>query len=227
MSTKTMIVVRGTGPVAAFAERVRERVPSVLAATPARLVLTFTEGPPPLAVFPFRRTPVAVWSAHDLRDVTALADALSDLGAVSAYEVETAYPVAYDQDWPDGHPTPSPVLLTLLRRRRGLSDEEYVRRWHGGHTPLSLAIHPLWHYERNVVVRELTEASPVCDGIVAEACRTRADLLDPRRFYGGTWAMLPNMVRVLRDTVGFLDLGTTEVHLATEIVLRSAGSRAP
>jgi len=218
MSERAMVVVHGDGDVQTQAERVRAAIPAVLGAQRGRVVLTLTEAPPPLAVFPFRRTPVAVWAVEGPADGTIRA--MQGLGRVSAYAVEAAYPVAYEQTWPDGEPTPSPVLLTLLRRRRGLSDEDYVRRWHGGHTPLSLGIHPLWHYERNVVREALTADSQPSDGIVAEACRTRADLLDPRRFYGGTLAMLPNMVRVALDILGFLDLGRTEVYLTTEYVLR-------
>jgi len=161
-----------------------------------------------------------VCTVQGVDDLAPIQRALADLGAVSAYAVDTAWPVAYERHWADGEPTPSPILLTLLRRRPGLSDEDYLRRWHDGHTPLSLAIHPLWHYERNVVVRALTDDSAPCDGIVAEACPTRADLLDPRRFYGGALAMLPNMMRVGLDVLGFLDMRRTEVYLATEVVLR-------
>ncbi|MEM6931230.1 MAG: hypothetical protein AAF602_30140 [Myxococcota bacterium] len=205
----------------AWAEHVRARRPALLGASPGRVVLTLTEAPPPLAVFPFRKDPVAVVAADGHDDGPgALLEALEGLGAVSAYTVERAYPVVYEQRWDDGTPTPSPMLLTLLRRRRGLSDEAYLRRWHGGHTPLSLRIHPLWHYERNAIVAPLTDDTAPCDGIVAEACPTRADLLDPRRFYGGTLAMIPNMVRVGLDVLGFLDLRLTEVFLTTEWVLR-------
>lgn len=85
---------------------------------------------------------------------------------------------------------------------------------------MSLRVHPLWHYERNVVVRPLPGDAASCDGIVSEACPTRQHLLDPRHFYGGTWVMVPNMVRIFVDLLGFLDLGRTEVYFAVERVWR-------
>jgi hypothetical protein len=93
--------------------------------------------------------------------------------SVSGYAVEEAYPVNYDKSWPDGEPTPSPILLTMLHKKAGVSTQEFIARWHDGHTPLSLQIHPLWYYQRNVIREPLIEGSEHSDGIVIEACRTR------------------------------------------------------
>ena len=54
-----------------------------------------------------------------------------------------------------------------------------------------------------------------------EACRTRNDLLNPTRFFGGALKMVPNMVRVANDIKGFLDMKKTETFYATEYHLRS------
>jgi hypothetical protein len=51
--------------------------------------------------------------------------------------------------------------------------------------------------------------------------RTADDLRDPRRFFGGSWRMLPNMVRVGVDIQGFLDLPRLETWLVAEHWLRS------
>ncbi|MBW2191509.1 MAG: hypothetical protein JRG93_18370, partial [Deltaproteobacteria bacterium] len=141
--------------------------------------------------------------------------------SVSGYEVEEAYPVPYDKAWSDGEPTPSPILLTMLRKKTGISDGEFIERWHNGHTPLSLVVHPLWYYQRNVIREPVTEGAEPSDGIVLEACRTRNDLLNPTRFFGGALKMVPNMVRVANDIKGFLDMKKTETFYATEYHLRS------
>jgi hypothetical protein len=135
--------------------------------------------------------------------------------------VEEAYPVPYDKAWSDGEPTPSPILLTMLRKKPGISPSDFIERWHEGHTPLSLVVHPLWYYQRNVVCRPVTEGADPSDGIVLEACRTRSDLLNPARFFGGALKMVPNMVRVANDIKGFLDMKKTETFYATEYHLRS------
>jgi hypothetical protein len=82
-------------------------------------------------------------------------------------------------------------------------------------------VHPLWYYQRNVIRKPITEGSEPSDGIVLEACPTRADLLNPFRFFGGTLMMLPNMLRVAKDIQGFLDMKKTETYYATEYHLRS------
>ena len=191
---------------------------------PSKLQLTLTEGAPPKpSLFPFKNESIAIFNVYDTGDdpsrfTEALRGAAS---SVSGYEVEEAYPVSYDKRWQDGEPTPSPILLTMLRKKDGVAYEEFIERWHHGHTPLSLEVHPLWYYQRNVVVRPITENAEPSDGIVLEACPTRADLLNPTRFFGGALKMVPNMLRVARDISGFLDMKKTETFYATEYHLRS------
>ena len=111
-------------------------------------------------------------------------------------------------------------MLTLLHRRAGLTDAEFLRRWHDGHSPLALEIHPLWNYVRNVVESPVLPGSPPLCGVVEEQCRTRGELLDPVQFFGGWLQMVPNMVRVYGDVRGFLDVPALENYLVTERWLR-------
>ena len=66
-----------------------------------------------------------------------------------------------------------------------------------------------------------SEGADPSDGIVLEACRTRGDLLNPARFFGGALKMVPNMLRIANDIKGFLDMKRTETFYATEYHLRS------
>ena len=223
---KWMFVLRGNGEGhAAWAERMRQDVSQrLLALRPSKLQLTVTEAPPPkLNLFPFKGEPIAIFNVYDdAEDASRFTDALrGTASSVSGYEVEEAYPVAYDRAWSDGEPTPSPTLLTMLRKKAGVGTSDFIRRWHDGHTPLSLEIHPLWYYQRNVIVEPVIEGSEPSDGIVLEACRTREDLLNPTRFFGGGLKMVPNMLRVAKDISGFLDMKQTETFYATEYHLRS------
>jgi hypothetical protein len=221
-----MYVLRGNGEShAAWADRMRNEVSQrLLALEPSKLQLTVTEAPPPrLTLFPFKSQPIAIFNVYDeTSNHTRFSEALQNAASsVSGYEVEEAYPVAYDRTWSDGEPTPTPILLTMLRKKPGISDDEYTRRWHDGHTPLSLIVHPLWYYQRNVIREPVTDGAAPSDGIVLEACRTRGDLLNPTRFFGGALKMVPNMLRVANDIKGFLDMKKTETFYATEYHLLS------
>jgi hypothetical protein len=221
-----MYVLRGNGEShQAWANRMRNEVSQrLLGLEPAKLQLTLTEAPPPkLSLFPFKSQPIAIFNVYDdTNDPSRFSEALQNAASsVSGYEVEEAYPVPYDKAWSDGEPTPSPILLTMLRKKTGISDGEFIERWHDGHTPLSLVVHPLWYYQRNVIRGPVTEGAEPSDGIVLEACRTRNDLLNPTRFFGGALKMVPNMVRVANDIKGFLDMKKTETFYATEYHLRS------
>jgi len=221
-----MYVLRGNGEShQAWANRMRNEVSQrLLGLEPAKLQLTVTEAPPPkLSLFPFKSRPIAIFNVYDdTNDPSRFSEALQNAASsVSGYEVEEAYPVPYDKAWSDGEPTPSPILLTMLRKKTGISDGEFIERWHNGHTPLSLVVHPLWYYQRNVIREPVTEGAEPSDGIVLEACRTRNDLLNPTRFFGGALKMVPNMVRVANDIKGFLDMKKTETFYATEYHLRS------
>ena len=221
-----MYVLRGNGEShAAWAGRMRHETSGrLLGLGPSKLQLTVTEAPPPkLTLFPFKSQPIAIFNVYDEGDdPSRFSDALrGSARSVSGYEVEEAYPVAYERAWRDGEPTPSPILLTMLRKKAGVATDEFIRRWHDGHTPLSLEVHPLWYYQRNVIRMPVIEGSEPSDGIVLEACRTRGDLLNPTRFFGGGLKMLPNMLRVAKDINGFLDMKKTETFYATEYQLRS------
>ena len=223
---KWMYVLRGNGEShQAWGDRMRNEVSrQLLDLGPSKLQLTVTEAPPPkLTLFPFKPQPIAIFNVYDeAEDPSRFSEVLQNAASsVSGYEVEESYPVAYDKAWSDGEPTPSPILLTMLRKKAGISRDEFIRRWCDGHTPLSLEIHPLWYYQRNVIREPVTTGADPSDGIVLEACRTRSDFLNPARFFGGPLKMLPNMLRVAKDVGGFLDMKKTETFYATEYHLRS------
>jgi hypothetical protein len=213
-------------PVAAFRSQALAVGARLLASGPARLKLTFTaEEPPRVSVMPFRRDRVALVSLWDEAMPDAAAASWNALlqaeGAAAGYRVEESVPRAYRRDWPEGHDTPGGSMLTLLHRRPGLTDAEFLRRWHDGHSPLALEVHPLWNYVRNVVAAPVLPGSPTLCGIVEEQFRTRSELLDPVKFFGGWLRMFPGMLRVFADVRGFLDLAALENYLVTERWFRS------
>jgi len=107
--------------------------------------------------------------------------------------------------WQNGEPTPGVCLLTLFHQKPGIDYQTFLHRWHNSHTPLSLKLHPLWNYNRNVVKEKITEYRDWYDGIVEEQTRTRAELLNPVKFFGKPHKILQNMLAVYTDTKSFLD----------------------
>jgi hypothetical protein len=168
------------------------------------------EKPPLISVIPFRKEKIAALS-FDMRPQSSIDDNIP--GVAGSYLVEQALPVSYTRSWPARTRTPGACLLTLFRKKTQLSHDEFLHRWHNGHTPLSLEIHPLWHYSRNVV---LESSGTHYDGIVEEHCRTREAMLNPYQFFGGPVRMLPNMIRVYMDVRGFLDYSSIEPYLVSE-----------
>jgi hypothetical protein len=145
---------------------------------------------------------------------------LSQLGGrLAGWRVAESVPLAYaDRDWPDGTVSPGVKLLTLFDKPAGLSDADFFAEWHGVHTPLSLEIHPLWCYVRNVVEEAVTPDAPRCRGIVEEQFRALEDLLDPKRLYGSR----ENARRVAEHVPRFIELRSLETALLTEHILRSS-----
>lgn len=178
------------------------------------------KAPPRISVIPFKRRKVAVLSLFRKEDSGS--DLITNTeGFRGGYLVEEAIPVAYKKTWSDGDPTQGECLLTLFHRKPGVDQDTFLQRWHDGHTPLSLRLHPLWNYNRNVVSGSLTSSSEWYDGIVEEHFRKASDLLNPFIFFGPPLKVPLHMYQVFMDTRSFIDMRRIETYLTTEIHLKS------
>jgi hypothetical protein len=221
---KIIYLVRGTKSESygEFSERIiksADDLKSKSGLIKIRVVFT-AEAPPSLSIIPFRKAKAATLSVYIEND--SILDAhLNMQGYSGSYRVTEALPVAYDKTWPDGEMTPGPCLLTLFNRKKGLDTATFLNRWHHSHTPLSLRIHPLWNYSRNVVDELLTFTSEKWEGIVEEQMRTGPELLNPFKFFGNPLVIIQRMIAVYTDTKAFLDYGGIQTYFAREIVIRS------
>jgi hypothetical protein len=184
---------------------------------------TLTCDPPPKGgVVPYRKDKIALVTLCGENGLEAAADELAACsGFTGAFRVETALPVEYDRTWKDGEKTPGLGLLTLFRKREDIDYDDFIRRWHNGHTPLTLKIHPIRNYVRNVVKERIRGEEKWYDGIVEEHCLTREDLLKPSRFFGGILKAPLNMIRVYRDVKGFIDYSSIETYCVEEYWIKS------
>jgi hypothetical protein len=137
---------------------------------------------------------------------------------VAGYLVTESVPLRCpDRNWPDGVRSPGVTLWTAFPKPDRVSDDEFYRRWHGSHTPLSFEIHPLWEYVRNAVARVLTPSAPPYRALVEERFRTLEDLTDPMRFFGSA----ENVQRVLADVAAFADLEQMNTAPMSEWIIKS------
>lgn len=156
-------------------------------------------------------------ATHDI--AAALAKTLDpSLQQIASYVVEEAIPIDYEKTWPDGERSPGAKQVTLLRRKPGLSDAEFLHRWHDVHTPLAIEIHPLWRYNRNVVKAAVTTNAPDYEGIVELHLREKETLLDPMKFFGSP----QNISRIAADVTQWIDMERIEVYNMSEYVLKSS-----
>lgn len=187
------------------------------------LKLSYTvtvEQPPSLAVIPFKKKKIAAISVW--KKESALYDELiGQQGFSGVYAVAEALPVSYTKDRPKGSKTPGVCLLTLFRKKKDIDQAAFLDRWHNSHTPLSLKIHPLWHYNRNVVHQFTPDTAEPWDGIVEEHMRTRPELLNPFKFFGNPAVIIPRMIQVYTDTRSFIDYPTMEPYLVAEFIVKS------
>lgn len=182
-----------------------------------RVVLT-AEAPPVFSVIPFKKGKIAVISVY--RDNPGPLELLTGaMGFSGGFLVEEALPVRQERTWPAGEPSPGACLLTLFHRKPGIDYDTFIDRWHNSHTPLTLKLHPLTSYNRNVVKEKLTDHPAWYDGIVEEQTRTRSELLNPFKFFGKPHRVVQNMIAVYKDTKSFLDYRGIETYLATEYIL--------
>jgi len=176
--------------------------------------------PPLLSVIPFRKKKIAILSVTR-KAGTGIEMITQSEGYEGGYLVKEAIPVVYNKEWADGDPTPGACLLTLFHKKRGLDQDTFLNRWLNGHTPLSLRIHPLWNYNRNVVTAAMNGDTKWYDGIVEEQFRKSSDLLNPFIFFGPLLKVPHHMYRVLVDTRSFIDMRRIETYLAAEFHFKS------
>jgi hypothetical protein len=216
---KEMYIIRGTGKEnhTEFKDRILKIASRVAKEEkPLSVRLTVTQAPPPsVSIIPFKKSKISILSLYKENDLPS-GILLQAEGFAGAFTVEEAIPVKYFISWKEGESAPGACLLTLFHKKPGIDYPTFLNRWHNSHTPLSLKIHPLWNYNRNVVREKLSPHEAWYDGIVEETTRTRSELMNPFKFFGKPHKIVQNMLAVYTDTNSFLDYKKIETYLVAE-----------
>ena len=116
-----------------------------------------------------------------------------------------------------GGRTPGMNQVTCIAKKPDLSDEEFIRIWHGDHRTVAVETQSTVGYVRNVVVRKLSNWAPSWDGIVEETFPIEA-LTDSRVFYDATSdeEFQRNTRRMVESCQRFLDFGPLELTHMSE-----------
>ena len=156
---------------------------------------------------------VSVW-VEQPGDRIALEDILGGAGfELAGYRVEEKIYTEYGgnehgqvRDWPDAERSPGLVLVTPLERKKGLSREEWFKRWFGRQSPMSEAMQPRSRYVRNVVLEVLTEGATPYEGIVEESWPSAEHVRNPYLFYGAknVFGLIKNMAIMTHSVSRFL-----------------------
>ena len=108
--------------------------------------------------------------------------------------------------------------ISCITKRPDISQEEYIRIWHGDHRAVAIETQSTFGYVRNEIFRPLTEGAPdQWDAFVEESFPMEA-LTDPHVFYDAkSKDEYERNFEIMMTSCGrFLDHGPIEVTFVSE-----------
>ena len=164
------------------------------------------------------RAMVSFWmeNADDRGGCEAILGANAE--GLSGYLVAESRPLVHAP--PIGERMAGTNLVTCIRKRPDLSDEQFIDLWNNEHKAVALETQATFSYVRNAVVRALTPDAHPWDGIVEEGFPIEA-LSDPKAWYdcNSDDELKHRLARMVASVKGFLDLADMESAPMSEYFL--------
>ena len=135
---------------------------------------------------------------------------------IAGYLVMESRPVPHGP--PKGERTPGMKQIACIAKRADISQEEYIRIWHGDHRQVAIDTQATFGYVRNEIFRALTPGAPdQWDAFVEESFPIGA-LTDQHIFYGSdSEDEYQRRLKIMMDSCArFLDHGPVEVTFTSE-----------
>jgi hypothetical protein len=149
----------------------------------------------------------------DLVDATRTLAAMIDPSDETVLEVEKRTIASYERTWGLRSPSPGERMVSLCRRKAGLTRDEFATYWRDVHAPIALAftVNPSG-YVQYVTVRRVLGQLPEPDGVMVMHFLDRQDRLV-------RWNDHPaEAARGYRDAVNFMDLSSPVSAVMEETV---------
>jgi hypothetical protein len=174
------------------------------------------EGNPIRQVDPPIRAMVSFW-LDDADDRGPSEAALSaHVRGIAGYLVVESRPMPHDM--PKGRRTDGMKQISCISKRRDISQEEYIRIWHGDHRKVAIDTQSTFGYVRNEIFRALTPGAPDQWDAFVEESFPMAALTDQKIFYDAkTQEEYETNFKTMMDSCArFLDHGPIEVTFFSE-----------
>ncbi len=177
------------------------------------------DGSPIRRVDPPIRAMVSFW-LDDAGDRGPSEAALSaHVKGLAGYLVCESRPMVHTM--PKGERTPGMKQISCITKRADISQEEYIRIWHGDHRQVAIETQSTFGYVRNEIFRALTPGAPdQWDAFVEESFPMGA-LTDQQIFYDSTTQQgYEENFKIMMESCGrFLDHAPIEVTFFSEYYL--------
>jgi hypothetical protein len=133
----------------------------------------------------------------------------SHAARIAGYLVVESRPLVHEP--PIGERAPGANLVTTIKKRADISQDQFIDRWNNEHRKVAVEIQSTFGYVRNAVVRALTPGAFAWDGIVEESFPLEA-LSNPHVWYDCDDAAeyQRRLKRMIESVSAFLDLGQME-----------------
>ena len=176
-------------------------------------------GRPMRQIDPPIRAMVSFW-LEDAADRGPSETALRSLvPGIAGYLVVESRPLVHEM--PKGKRTEGMKQISCVTKRADLSDEEFIRIWHGDHRKVAIETQSTFGYVRNEIFRALTAGAPMQWTAFVEESFPIGALDDPHVFYDakGEAEYKTNFKRMMDSCGRFLDHGPIEVTFVSEYYL--------
>ncbi len=176
-------------------------------------------GRPIRQIDPPIRAMVSFW-LEDAADRGPSEAALRSLvSGIAGYLVVESRPLVHEM--PKGKRTRGMKQISCVTKRADLSQEDFIRIWHGDHRQVAIETQSTFGYVRNEIFRPLTPGAPMQWTAIVEESFPIGALDDPHVFYDAKSEAeyQANFKRMMDSCGRFLDHGSIEVTFVSEYYL--------
>ncbi len=176
-------------------------------------------GRPVRQIDPPIRAMVSFWLEDAADRAPAEAALRSLVKAIAGYLVVESRPLVHEM--PKGKRTQGMKQISCVTKRADLSQDEFIRIWHGDHRKVAIETQSTFGYVRNEIFRPVTEGAPMQWTAIVEESFPMAALDDPHVFYDAKSEAeyQANFKRMMDSCGRFLDHGPIEVTFVSEYYL--------